>query len=472
MVVSSVSVLLLKFHKHHILIMLLSWALAVATVSPPPDWAAKIANGDLLFSSEVPSAGFYPSIGNGNIAGVVGCGAESDLDVAGLDPQREYSGVLYMAGIFNGRSSSDPSQRAMVPGVHSVLLTGSTQEDELSAVGAALDLELGLFLNRTRLRSSACPAATPDGSVLIEQQWYAHRRLRGLLAHRILVSGVAREAPCTLSLLSCNAAPTPRHDLNWTVSAPWRADSQSDYAHAGGSRDSGVAQVTVASGTTIASEVPGMALSSVGAAFYSIPRRLTLPPQRDAERSASFFAAFRTTAESDALRNHTAAALAAMALDDYVAAANTSWAEMMASHRAAWAAEQEGGVEVEGNVTVASTINSSLYYLRASIRADVPHGASPGGLPTNACAPLRIHRLSALWKAPCRRPPVEAPPVEAPPVEAPPVEAPPVEGPPVDGPPAELPSAAAAPLMRDRSAPVATAAAQTMGTPFGIRRPG
>ena len=54
---------------------------------------------------------------------------------------------------------------------------------------------------------------------------------------------------------------------------------------------------------------------------------------------------------------------------------------------AALARQQDGGadlvskrIEVEGKGTVAKAVNASLYYIHSAIRADWPHGLSPGGL--------------------------------------------------------------------------------------------
>jgi hypothetical protein len=41
----------------------------------------------------------------------------------------------------------------------------------------------------------------------------------------------------------------------------------------------------------------------------------------------------------------------------------TSAAALFESHTAAWHANWEAGVEAEGNVTVSSALNSSLYYI-------------------------------------------------------------------------------------------------------------
>ena len=101
---------------------LLGSTCCLAAQAPPSDWAPLVAAGRMLFASSIPQPGFFPSIGNGNIAGNVGCYARSESSVASAhaDPpgrsrvggsQDEWAGVLYMAGVFNGRSYETPSQR-------------------------------------------------------------------------------------------------------------------------------------------------------------------------------------------------------------------------------------------------------------------------------------------------------------------------------------------------------------------------
>jgi trehalose/maltose hydrolase-like predicted phosphorylase len=50
------------------------------------------------------------------------------------------------------------------------------------------------------------------------------------------------------------------------------------------------------------------------------------------------------------------------------------------SHNSAWDELWQGGIEITGNTTIASTVNSSFYYILAATRADWPYGLSPGGL--------------------------------------------------------------------------------------------
>ena len=56
---------------------------------------------------------------------------------------------------------------------------------------------------------------------------------------------------------------------------------------------------------------------------------------------------------------------------------------LLASHVAEWATLWESGVEVAGNLTVASTVNATFYAILSSLRDDTPLGCSPSGLARN-----------------------------------------------------------------------------------------
>ena len=49
-------------------------------------------------------------------------------------------------------------------------------------------------------------------------------------------------------------------------------------------------------------------------------------------------------------------------------------------HIDAWDKMFQSGIDIQGNATVAKTVNSSLSYILSAIREDQPFGLSPGGL--------------------------------------------------------------------------------------------
>jgi trehalose/maltose hydrolase-like predicted phosphorylase len=89
----------------------------------------------------------------------------------------------------------------------------------------------------------------------------------------------------------------------------------------------------------------------------------------------NFIASFATSLESE---EPEAAAIAAYA-DAMAVAPSTLWD----AHVAEWELLWDAGIELEGRHDAASAINASFYYLLSSIRSDVVHSLSPGGLPSN-----------------------------------------------------------------------------------------
>jgi trehalose/maltose hydrolase-like predicted phosphorylase len=53
-------------------------------------------------------------------------------------------------------------------------------------------------------------------------------------------------------------------------------------------------------------------------------------------------------------------------------------ADVLGEHSRGWAGIWENGLEVEGDVELATAINGSLYQILSSVRADWPYGTSPG----------------------------------------------------------------------------------------------
>ena len=60
-----------------------------------------------------------------------------------------------------------------------------------------------------------------------------------------------------------------------------------------------------------------------------------------------------------------------------VSAAPQLWQEHTAAWQERWA---DGRIEVGGDLSLAQSVNASLYFLLSAIREDWPFGLSPGGL--------------------------------------------------------------------------------------------
>lgn len=89
-----------------------------------------------------------------------------------------------------------------------------------------------------------------------------------------------------------------------------------------------------------------------------------------------FLTAVRTSKDSDSPLED--------AMNDFVAAAAVDSDVLRNEHEEAWDALTGAyGLEIAGRHDVAVAVNSSLYYLLSSVRDDVAHGLSPGGLASN-----------------------------------------------------------------------------------------
>ena len=281
-------------------------------------------------------------------------------------------GGLHLAGVFNGLSNHTPSHRARLPALFNYQLAlpaDAAAGDTLFYVGAALDVQRAIFFNRTRLTTAACSAD-------IEQRWYAHRLHKHILVHELEVraaaprrrgnsggdatgSTAAAAAGCQLALARLHLDWSDIDDLDMTV------DAQGVPA--------------VATGCTRQVEIPGYSnVTCVGLAWDALPATI------DASSSATYryLLAARTAVEEKSPT--TPAELGALAKANYTAAHAISPPELMASHTAAWAELWQAGFEMEGNATVARSVNSSLYYILCNLREDVPQGLSPGGLATDS----------------------------------------------------------------------------------------
>ena len=197
---------------------------------PPADWTSRVAAGQMFFSGEELRAGYSPSLGNGFISGDAGCctrrctdctdgvcrschssctSAEKEGGQAnGAAGSVELSGCgrLHIAGVFNGALGNpvgpgEPN-RARVSNPHSVFVA-----DELEWIGGALDLERGMFLNRSVV---TCPEDGTNATITVIS--YHHRRHKSLAV--LSIEGPGR--PCTVRLGSC-ALSSEATDFNATT---------------------------------------------------------------------------------------------------------------------------------------------------------------------------------------------------------------------------------------------------------------
>ena len=303
---------------------------------PPPEWAAGVAAGSMLFAQPPPNTCYMPEVGNGHLATVVSWGA------------------LHMAGLFNGACGS--TQKARLPSPVALSLPGGV------LTGSALDMARGAFLRRW---------AMPGGSA-VEQRIWAHRtRKRVLVTDFKLLSGPGGEFPLASawdSSIGNGCAGSFSNDIVWGV-------------------PSGGAAPQIWLGNTTRLSDAGQR-PNVSIALDALPAAITLTPTAPTLRLLSAFAASLDFPGGEA----PAPAVAALAAAEYASASASAPGALWEEHAAAWAALNAAGIDVEpasadpGDAAragdVAAHANASQYFLFSSLRGDAVAGISPGGLST------------------------------------------------------------------------------------------
>ncbi|MDP2435527.1 MAG: hypothetical protein Q8P67_07275 [archaeon] len=298
----------------------------------PAPWADGVARGSILWSPTLGDAQFMASVGNGYVATVIG------------------SDDVFVAGVFNGNETvQQPSHRARIPSTAALNLSSQG----LSLVGSALDMESAVFERKYTSQQA-------DVSV----RWYAHQTMRSLLVQELTIS----------------RNPKQQGALSFSTAVPPSLPSQ-DIAFSPVAVDASLppqvppCSFLVQAGSTLVAEEPFNPTVLVAVVSTAVPGALSLAANETA-RTWRFISAFRTSIDS--------ADPVADALNDYVVAV-TMQDRLLALHAARWRDTIWGSrIEIQGNLDLAQKVNSSLYYILSSLRADYPFGLSPGSLSSNA----------------------------------------------------------------------------------------
>ena len=317
--------------------------LFVAAGAPvPPEWAARIAAGSMLFASPEPQICYMPEIGNGYLASVVGWAS------------------LHIGGLFNGACGSTHKATLSSPVAYRV--AGGA-----ALVGSALDTEAGVFLRRWAL----------PGGALVEARVWAHRARKHVVVadFTLLQGGSAVVVPLT-GLFNPRSVAGPGDGCSSGFS--------NDFTWIGPSGGGAAAPQLWSGVTTLASD-DGQR-PNVSIALDAPPPNVTLSPALPTVRLVAAFAASIDFAGGAG----SAADVAALASAEYAAAAAAPLDDLWAEHLAAWAALHVSGVDVApasddpGDVAraqdIATHANASRYFLLSSAREDAFSGISPGGI--------------------------------------------------------------------------------------------
>ncbi len=251
---------------------------------------------------------------------------------------------LYVAGLYCGQPLLSHVTRCHVPAPPSL---------RTQFVGGSTSMSVALDVREAKLTETL---ALPTGTnATITRSWYAHRtRPNVLVSEIVLINPDPR--PVSVAVVPNATAREPPHDIDFSSAAALPSD-------AGLIGSEGlVLQPEPGAPTTRVAMVWTNASATLWADAASTARLLLVCAIRTGDASAAVL----DEAASDA-REALAAGAAALA----------------AEHLGAWSELWRGGVEVEGNTTLARQLNATLYALLSSTRPDARWPMGPGGLATD-----------------------------------------------------------------------------------------
>jgi hypothetical protein len=337
---------------------LLASALAGAIAPVPPDWAADAAAANLFFSASEPAdPGLYPVRpvrAHRRLAHRTSLTRTRSLTRArdraqplgnGYLATTPFSPWLFVAGLFNGRLSTDPSHSASVPSPAAVNVTAlASVSGPLAFVGAAVNVRTAAYLRRW---------ATGDGAVSVTSATFA----LATRPHSLVVEfdvAFAPGAPQQSVILAFAQSPLSK--------SPDLALEPLDV-------DGAVAM----NGSTLVAELPNGTLTTLALVTSAVPEG---PVTVSQNTSLTFVTTVFTSL--DELPPGSTPASAAVA--EWQAVSATPG--LLAEHEAAWAQRWFGtggtglGIDVEGDSELAGAVNMTLF----TIFSSPAQFMSPGGL--------------------------------------------------------------------------------------------
>lgn len=330
-----------------------------------------MAQAQIVASQSEPSdRNYLPSISNGYVGTVI----ESD--------------DVFMGGVYVGQEVlldkliGFHSRRARIPSmmkIHVVVVSGkdhvsfktlhdsnhgdntvegsrsnsdfSVNVTALQMVGAALDMERGMYSRR--FVSASPPRQDDEESLQVEQRFYAHRVFRSLLVHQLEIDNSRGVNSVQIGL--SQLASTPSKDISFSeVTCPIAYPN-----------------IMCQVGELVQLETPESERVRVAFVTSVISSSLPIQVKAHSKNIVTHLTALRSTLDSvDPLVE---------AAHDFMKAISMDPQQLMNHHTQEWAKLWESGIELGGNVSLAATVNSTLYYMLSATRKDYHWGISPGG---------------------------------------------------------------------------------------------
>ncbi|KAJ4458271.1 putative Endoribonuclease Dicer [Paratrimastix pyriformis] len=332
----------------------------------PSEWTEKIARAGLLWGPTEPAVRLETSVANGYFGWVV---ASNDL---------------YIQGVFNGAATKGPSHRARVPSYLNLLLKDS------EPYASAIDMECNAFYRRSRYSAGLFK------HIDVEQTIFASAIDMHILVHLITVNNTLDQ---TATIEIQRSTGDASKDITFTSVA--ENDDFERYL-----------------GKTNIPELATSTSTAVGIAT-SKPAVVKVPGQ--SSQTFAFVTAACTSIDQPATADVSACAQThyQMWMARYGGGAAVGKANPLADQCAAWRTRYAGsGIDVEGNLPLAQSVNSSYFYIMTSLnpdhaptrRVDVPPVAYLSPVDAKAMMEYRYARLQgARLKARSYDPPYRGP---------------------------------------------------------------
>ena len=351
--------------------------LLVSTISkaqpPPPEWQKDINDNNLLYSNrQTFTEGLLPPIGNGFISGDGGVLLKDGcFKPSGLadDPYWYFSGCgrVNIAGVFNnGEGTNDIiPHRASIPNPHSIYIKNANIN-----LGTALDIKHNFFYNKSTV--TCLNDKTLKVNVTLTQ--YMHR-----LYHQLQV----------LQFEMDDTHINDNNNINCQIELqPVQYETyEYDFIVNNSISSTTAKHLTVKlmeeppANSTMKPVLP----TAIAQVFDQVPTVITLSNNNNNNDNNNnnnvntFLAVYKTTIEKtkDVLDTNKILEKAKKELEFFSTIPSDKLKEQ---HIDAWDKMFQSGIDIQGNATVAKTVNSSLSYILSAIREDQPFGLSPGGL--------------------------------------------------------------------------------------------
>ena len=390
----------------------------------PSEWRREVDRGSALYASPEPSICYLPEVGNGMLATVPGTNA------------------LFVSGLFNGHCGNVHKARLPSPLAVGIVPGPGLLYSSASVAAGMLNLTSAVYTRRWVLAPqnfSASAAGGGDTGYVVEQRIYAHRSRRNLLVaeYRVVNAGGGDSGGSDDKRVGGRRSPSPSPSGSGTISLQLSSLFNPPHDEAAGPGNGCAGSFHVDMSFNNGTAVPSAAVPPPGAAppLVKAPLGVTLYNGRTLSPgdAGQFFnvsivadnanGTVRLATDGTVVRflstvvssldqpgnTGTADGLAALAQRLHAAASAVPTDTLYNEHIMAWSQLLDAGIDVVPNATtpeavrraldVATHINTSMYYLLSSVRADHHAGISPGGI-ASASYQGAVFMDMDLWMAP------------------------------------------------------------------------